>query len=125
MPIGQAPEAFRLLDEHPEQVMQVVLSFDSRRAAGRGVTFRLAAQESTLPGDTLLEKFSFARDCGFDGIELGGAGNGVFAGRTAELREARRAGVVMSLGGDAHRRLPRRLRPRIGGVGRLPSCACC
>ncbi len=28
MPIGQAPEAFRLLDEHPEQVMQVVLSFD-------------------------------------------------------------------------------------------------
>lgn len=27
MPIGQAPEAFQLLDEHPEQVMQVVLSF--------------------------------------------------------------------------------------------------
>ncbi len=60
------------------------------------MTFRLAAQESTLPGDTLLEKFQFTLDCGFDGIELGGAGNGVFAGRTAELREARRAGVVMS-----------------------------
>ena len=59
------------------------------------MTFRLAAQESTLPGDTLVEKFSFTRDCGFDGIELGGAGNGVFAGRAAELRAARRAGVVM------------------------------
>ena len=60
------------------------------------MTFRLAAQESTLPGDTLRDKFSFARDCGFDGIELGGPGNGVFASRTAELREARRAGVLMS-----------------------------
>ena len=38
------------------------------------MTFRLAAQESTLPGDTLVEKFSFTRDCGFDGIELGGSG---------------------------------------------------
>ncbi len=28
MPISQAPEAFRLLDEHPEQALQVVLSFD-------------------------------------------------------------------------------------------------
>ena len=28
MPIEQAPEAFRLLDEHPEQALQVVLSFD-------------------------------------------------------------------------------------------------
>jgi 2-desacetyl-2-hydroxyethyl bacteriochlorophyllide A dehydrogenase len=28
MPLAQAPEAFRLLDEHPEQALQVVLSFD-------------------------------------------------------------------------------------------------
>ena len=27
MPIERAPEAFRLLDEHPEQALQVVLSF--------------------------------------------------------------------------------------------------
>ena len=38
------------------------------------MTFRLAAQESTLPGDTLVEKFEFTRDCGFDGIELSGRG---------------------------------------------------
>jgi 2-desacetyl-2-hydroxyethyl bacteriochlorophyllide A dehydrogenase len=28
MPIAQAPEAFRLLDEHPDQALQIVLSFD-------------------------------------------------------------------------------------------------
>ena len=28
MPMAQAPEAFRMLDEHPEQALQVVLSFD-------------------------------------------------------------------------------------------------
>lgn len=60
------------------------------------MTIRLAAQESTLPGDTLMEKFAFTLDCGFDGIELGGAGHGVFAGRAAELCRAREAGVVMS-----------------------------
>ena len=32
MPIEQAPEAFQLLDEHPEQALQVVLSFESDRA---------------------------------------------------------------------------------------------
>ena len=33
LPIEQAPEAFQLLDEHPEQALQVVLSFpdESRR----------------------------------------------------------------------------------------------
>jgi sugar phosphate isomerase/epimerase len=59
------------------------------------VSIRLAAQESTLPGDTLEEKFRFTVDCGFDGIELSGQGGGVFAGRAEELRRARDAGVVM------------------------------
>lgn len=59
------------------------------------MTFRLAAQESMLEGDTLEEKYAFARAHGFDGIELSGRGRGVFAGRAAELRAARAAGVVM------------------------------
>jgi len=57
---------------------------------------RLAAQESTLPGSNLQEQFQFALDCGFDGIELAGRGDGVFGARAAELRAARQAGVVMS-----------------------------
>jgi len=36
------------------------------------VSVKLAAQESTLPGDTLEEKFEFTLNCGFDGIELAG-----------------------------------------------------
>ena len=35
MPMGQAPEAFQLLDQHPEEALQVVLSFDD--AAGSEV----------------------------------------------------------------------------------------
>jgi len=31
MPIEQAPEAFQLLDEHPEQALQVVLTFANER----------------------------------------------------------------------------------------------
>jgi sugar phosphate isomerase/epimerase len=59
------------------------------------MSFRLAAQESTCEGTTLEEKFQFALSVGFDGIELGGRGNGVFVGRADELRAARAAGVVM------------------------------
>lgn len=59
------------------------------------MTVKLAAQESTLPGANLMEKFQFTLDCGFDGIELSGQGGGVFGGRADELREARAAGVVM------------------------------
>jgi sugar phosphate isomerase/epimerase len=44
------------------------------------MTFKLAAAEGTLPGDTLIEKFDFVRSVGFDGIELSGRGDGVFAG---------------------------------------------
>jgi sugar phosphate isomerase/epimerase len=59
------------------------------------MSFLMAAQEATLPGANLMEQFQFALDCGFDGIELSGRGNGVFGARAAELREARSAGVVM------------------------------
>lgn len=59
------------------------------------MTFQLAAQESTLEGDSLIEKFAFARSVGFEGIELSGQGDGIFGGRLAELEEARAAGVVM------------------------------
>lgn len=59
------------------------------------MSFRLAAAEGTLPGRSLLEKFEFVRSVGFDGIEMSGQGDGTFAGRAAELREARDAGVVM------------------------------
>ena len=47
---------------------------------------RLAAQEATLPGANLEEQFQFALDCGFDGIELSGRGDGVFGARVDELR---------------------------------------
>ena len=59
------------------------------------MSFRLAAQESTLPGDTLEERFEAAVSYGFDGIELGAQGEGRFAARAEELRRARAAGVVM------------------------------
>ncbi len=59
------------------------------------MSIKLAAQESTLPGDSLEEKFEFTVNCGFDGIELSGRGDGIFAARAAELRRAREAGVVM------------------------------
>jgi sugar phosphate isomerase/epimerase len=59
------------------------------------MSFKLAAQESTLPGDTLMDKFQATLDWGFDGIELSGRGDGVFAARAEELRQARAAGVVM------------------------------
>ncbi len=59
------------------------------------MTIRLAAQEATLPGATLMDKFQFTLDCGFEGIELSGQGGGIFGARAAELREARAAGVVM------------------------------
>jgi sugar phosphate isomerase/epimerase len=59
------------------------------------MSFRLAAQEWMLQGNTLEEKFEFAQAHGFDGIELAGAGRGVFAARRDELAAARAAGVVM------------------------------
>ncbi|QAY72387.1 sugar phosphate isomerase/epimerase [Agromyces protaetiae] len=59
------------------------------------MTLRLAAQEHLLDGDTLVEKYEFARSVGFDGVELLGRGDGEFARRADEIAEARRAGVVL------------------------------
>lgn len=59
------------------------------------MAFKLAAQESTCEGETLEEKFAFARSVGFDGIELSGRGGGVFVSRISELEAARAAGVIM------------------------------
>lgn len=55
----------------------------------------LAAAEATLPGSDLVDKFVFAQSVGFDGIELSGRGDGIFAARAGELQDARDAGVVM------------------------------
>lgn len=59
------------------------------------MSLRLAAQESTLGERTLVEKFEFALELGFDGIELGAHGDGVFAARRSELKAAKDAGVIM------------------------------
>jgi sugar phosphate isomerase/epimerase len=59
------------------------------------MSFRLAAAEMTLPGETLEEKSAFVRSVGFDGIELSARGDGIFGARVDELRRARDAGVLM------------------------------
>jgi sugar phosphate isomerase/epimerase len=59
------------------------------------MSFRLAAQERTLPGETLEEKFEAAQSYGFDGIEISGQGDGLFAARRDQLLRARDAGVIM------------------------------
>lgn len=54
---------------------------------------KLSAQEHMLTGETLLEKWEFARSAGFDGIELLGGGGGAFRARLPELKAATAAGV--------------------------------
>ena len=56
---------------------------------------RIACQEQLLPGRTLTEKFAFARDAGYDGIELRARGDFAFRDRLPELRRAARDGVRM------------------------------
>ena len=56
---------------------------------------KLACQEQLLPGDSLEAKWEFARDAGFDAIELRGRGDSHFRDRLPELRRARANGVVM------------------------------
>ncbi|MEV4646714.1 sugar phosphate isomerase/epimerase family protein [Saccharopolyspora sp. NPDC049357] len=56
---------------------------------------KLACQEQLLPGDSLEAKWEFARDAGFDAIELRGRGDFHFRDRLPELRRARTNGVVM------------------------------
>jgi sugar phosphate isomerase/epimerase len=56
---------------------------------------KILCQEQLLPGRTLEEKFTFARDAGYDGIELRGHGDFAFRDRLPELHRAARAGVPM------------------------------
>lgn len=56
---------------------------------------KTACQEQLLPGETLQQKWDFARDAGFDAIELRAKGDLHFQERLPELRAARRNGVVM------------------------------
>ena len=55
---------------------------------------KLSCQEHLLPGDGILEKWEFARNAGFDGIELRGTED--WTGRMDELRAARKQGAVFS-----------------------------
>ncbi|WP_328474519.1 sugar phosphate isomerase/epimerase [Actinoplanes sp. NBC_00393] len=56
---------------------------------------KISCQEQMLPGQTLQEKFAFARDAGYDGIELRARGDFAFRERLPELRRAAGDGVVM------------------------------
>ncbi len=60
------------------------------------VSILLAAQESTCEGDTIEDRFEFALEMGFDGLEVAGVGGGVFESRRAELAAAVRSGVRIS-----------------------------
>ena len=55
---------------------------------------KISCQEQLLPGQTLQEKFEFARRAGYDGIELRARGDLQFAARLPEFQAAARAGVV-------------------------------
>lgn len=54
---------------------------------------KLGVQERSLAGRSLLQKWQFATALGFEGIELRGGDE--FADRLDELKQARRAGVVL------------------------------
>jgi len=56
---------------------------------------RITCQEQLLPGETLQEKWEFASNAGYDGIELRGKGELAFAERLPELQRALADGVVM------------------------------
>ena len=56
---------------------------------------KISCQEQLLPGQTLQEKFAFARRAGYHGIELRAQGDFAFRDRLPELRRAAREGVLM------------------------------
>jgi sugar phosphate isomerase/epimerase len=56
---------------------------------------KISCQEQLLPGRTLPEKFEFARNAGYDGIELRARGDFAFRDRLPELRRAAADGVTM------------------------------
>ena len=93
LPAERAAEAYELLDEPPADLLQVILDF--RPEVPMRHPIRLAVQEQYLQGDTMIEKWEHAQRLGFDAIELRGAGEGRFAARLPELREAAAAGVPM------------------------------
>ena len=109
-------DALALLDRGADDVLQVVLRFLT-------MAVPLACQEQLLPGRTLQEKFAFATEAGFDGIELRGKGDFHFADRLPELKPGprRRGGHADGVRGDAalHRRL--RPRPRRDAIQQLRS----
>ena len=63
-------------------------------------TVRLAVQEQYLRGATMIEKWQHAQALGFDAIELRGAGEGRFAARLPELRQAAAAGAFAGYTGS-------------------------
>ena len=56
---------------------------------------RLSVQEQMIPGETLEEKFTLAKQLGYDAIELRGRGDFAFEKRLEEFERAKQAGVVM------------------------------
>ena len=55
---------------------------------------KLSCQEHLLPGEGIVEKWEFARDAGFDGVELRGTGD--WNARMEEFMAARERGAVFS-----------------------------
>lgn len=59
------------------------------------LTERISCQEHLLPGTSLEQKWEAAQQAGFTGVELRCADDGALDHRSAELRRAAAAGVVM------------------------------
>jgi sugar phosphate isomerase/epimerase len=57
---------------------------------------KLSCQEQLIPGERLEEKWEFASNAGFEGIELLGHGDFQFEKRLGELQAARQSSVVIS-----------------------------
>ena len=98
IPARRAAEAYELIDKPPADLLQVILDFRPPKNHERAImnqTVRLAVQEQYLRGESMIEKWHHAQTLGFDAIELRGAGEGRFAARLPELREAAAAGVPM------------------------------
>lgn len=57
--------------------------------------YRISCQEQLLPGESLQHKWEFAREAGYDAVELRGKGEFHFRDRLPELRRAAADGVVM------------------------------
>lgn len=58
------------------------------------MTLNLSIQENLVPGQDISEKWSLARDAGFDALELRGGAD--FSDRLPQLRKAQQEGAVFS-----------------------------